>query len=81
MKQSSVINIACAVGLAANCFCRRRDRLYPMSWRVGRPSVRLVSGRPVSSAANGISCHDCHGGDPTDYEMAMTPERGFAGTL
>jgi nitrate/TMAO reductase-like tetraheme cytochrome c subunit len=30
-------------------------------------------------AANGISCHDCHGGDPTDYEMAMTPERGFVG--
>ena len=30
-------------------------------------------------AANGISCHDCHGGDPTDYAMAMTPERGFIG--
>lgn len=30
-------------------------------------------------AANGISCHDCHGGDPTDFEMAMAPERGFIG--
>ena len=30
-------------------------------------------------AANGISCHDCHGGDPTDYELAMSPERGFLG--
>jgi hypothetical protein len=30
-------------------------------------------------SANGISCHDCHGGDPTDFEMAMTPERGFIG--
>ena len=30
-------------------------------------------------AANGISCHDCHGGDPTDFEMAMSPERGFVG--
>ncbi len=28
---------------------------------------------------NGISCHDCHGGDPTDFEMAMEPERGFIG--
>ncbi len=28
---------------------------------------------------NGISCHDCHGGDPTDYENAMSPERGFLG--
>lgn len=30
-------------------------------------------------AANGISCHDCHGGDPTDFAMAMSPERGFLG--
>lgn len=30
-------------------------------------------------AENGISCHDCHGGDPTDFAMAMSPERGFIG--
>ncbi len=30
-------------------------------------------------ADSGISCHDCHGGDPTDYAMAMSPERGFIG--
>lgn len=30
-------------------------------------------------AANGISCHDCHGGDPSDFAMAMSPERGFLG--
>ena len=28
---------------------------------------------------SGISCHDCHGGDPTDFAMAMSPERGFIG--
>ncbi len=28
---------------------------------------------------NGISCHDCHGGDPTDFANAMAPERGFIG--
>jgi nitrate/TMAO reductase-like tetraheme cytochrome c subunit len=28
---------------------------------------------------NGISCHDCHGGDPTDFANAMNPERGFIG--
>ena len=28
---------------------------------------------------NGINCHDCHGGDPTDFAMAMSPERGFVG--
>ena len=28
---------------------------------------------------NGVSCHDCHGGDPTDFANAMSPERGFIG--
>jgi hypothetical protein len=28
---------------------------------------------------NGVSCHHCHGGDPTDFAMAMSPERGFVG--
>lgn len=30
-------------------------------------------------AKNGISCHDCHGGDPSDFAMAMDPSRGFIG--
>jgi nitrate/TMAO reductase-like tetraheme cytochrome c subunit len=28
---------------------------------------------------NGVSCHDCHGGDPNDSEMAMSHQRGFVG--
>lgn len=28
---------------------------------------------------NGISCHDCHGGDPTDFATAMSPAKGFLG--
>ncbi len=28
---------------------------------------------------NGISCHDCHGGDPKDSSMAMSHQRGFVG--
>jgi nitrate/TMAO reductase-like tetraheme cytochrome c subunit len=28
---------------------------------------------------NGVSCNDCHGGDPEDELMAMAPERGFIG--
>jgi nitrate/TMAO reductase-like tetraheme cytochrome c subunit len=42
-------------------------------------------GEPVAQwrtsvhAENGISCHDCHGGDPTDFAMAMSPEKGFLG--
>ncbi len=29
---------------------------------------------------NKISCHNCHGGDPKDAAMAMSPQRGFVGT-
>jgi hypothetical protein len=29
---------------------------------------------------NGISCHNCHGGDPNDAENAMSPQRGYVGT-
>ncbi len=29
----------------------------------------------------GIRCHDCHGGDPTQYEVAPAHRRGFAGSL
>lgn len=42
-------------------------------------------GEPVSQwqgsihEQNGNSCHGCHGGDPTDFDMAMSPERGFVG--
>lgn len=44
--------------------------------RLGEP---VAQWRTSVHAANGISCHDCHGGDPTDFEMAMSPERGFLG--
>jgi hypothetical protein len=30
-------------------------------------------------AENGISCHNCHGGDSKDIVNAMNPERGFLG--
>jgi len=49
----------------------------------GAQSGRL--GEPVGSwkgsvhEVNGISCHGCHGGDPTDMAMAMSPARGFLG--
>ncbi|HSB35100.1 MAG TPA: cytochrome C [Nitrospirota bacterium] len=28
---------------------------------------------------NGVACNDCHGGDPVDAAMAMSPKRGFVG--
>lgn len=44
--------------------------------RLGEP---VAQWRSSVHAANGISCHDCHGGDPTDFAMAMNPDRGFVG--
>lgn len=44
--------------------------------RLGEP---VVQWRSSVHAPNAISCHDCHGGDPTDFAMAMSPERGFVG--
>lgn len=29
---------------------------------------------------NGISCQNCHGGDPNDADNSMSPQRGFVGT-
>jgi nitrate/TMAO reductase-like tetraheme cytochrome c subunit len=26
-----------------------------------------------------VSCHDCHGGDPKDASLSMSPQRGFVG--
>ena len=45
----------------------------------GRLGAPVGLWRDSVHAANGISCNDCHGGDPTDFAMAMTPERGFIG--
>ena len=44
--------------------------------RLGEP---VAEWRGSVHAENGISCHGCHGGDPTDSAMAMSPERGFVG--
>jgi hypothetical protein len=45
----------------------------------GRLSAPVDAWRTSIHAANSISCHNCHGGDPTDMAMAMNPARGFLG--
>ncbi len=45
----------------------------------GRLGAPVGLWRGSIHAQNGISCHGCHGGDPTDFAMAMSPERGFIG--
>lgn len=45
----------------------------------GRLAAPVPLWRQSFHAKNGISCHSCHGGDPTDFALAMSPERGFLG--
>lgn len=45
----------------------------------GRLAEPVKLWRTSVHAKNGIYCNDCHGGDPTDFAMAMSPERGFRG--
>lgn len=44
-----------------------------------RLAAPVAQWRQSVHAANGISCHNCHGGDPADFANAMSPERGFIG--
>jgi hypothetical protein len=46
-----------------------------------KPSYRgIVSAwRKSVHYQNGVACNDCHGGDPHDAGLAMSPEKGFVG--
>jgi nitrate/TMAO reductase-like tetraheme cytochrome c subunit len=46
-----------------------------------KPAFRPIPGewRQSWHYQNGVACNDCHGGDPKDAAMAMSPERGFVG--
>jgi hypothetical protein len=60
--------------LAQETVCIECHQAHP--GRLGDP---VEAWRGSVHAANGVSCHGCHGGDPTDFAMAMNPERGFVG--
>ena len=47
--------------------------------QAGRGGAPVKPWRESVHAVNGISCHDCHGGDPKDAANAMSPARGFTG--
>jgi cytochrome c554/c'-like protein len=47
--------------------------------QAGRFGAPVGAWRTSVHAANGISCNNCHGGDPSDMGMAMSRERGFLG--
>lgn len=47
--------------------------------QTGRGGIPVKQWRGSIHDENGISCNDCHGGDPTDAANAMSPARGFLG--
>ncbi|NVN89699.1 MAG: cytochrome c3 family protein [Desulfuromonadales bacterium] len=47
--------------------------------QTGRGLVPVKPWQASIHAENGISCHNCHGGDPADSANAMSPQRGFLG--
>lgn len=49
------------------------------SGQLGRLGVPVGEWQKSIHRENGISCNDCHGGDPTDFAMAMSPDSGFLG--
>jgi len=67
--------------LSVPCFAKVPDTVCIQchSGQEGRLSAPVEAWRSSIHAANGISCHNCHGGDPTDMAMAMNPDRGFLG--
>ncbi len=73
-----VVMVACwsmpAQLLAADSVC-----IQCHSGQAGALAAPVADWRTSVHAENGISCNDCHGGDPTDFGMAMAPESGFLG--
>lgn len=49
------------------------------SAQTGRANAPVKPWQGSIHAENGISCHNCHGGDSKDIVNAMSPERGFLG--
>jgi hypothetical protein len=47
--------------------------------QTGRGGAPVPLWKQSIHAANGITCHSCHGGDPQDAANAMNPLRGFLG--
>ncbi|MCK9419167.1 MAG: cytochrome C [Nitrospirae bacterium] len=47
-----------------------------------KPEFRVITDAWQSSwhAQNNISCEHCHGGDPKDASLSMSPHRGFVGS-
>lgn len=80
---SAALSVLVLLGmcLSVPCFAKEPDTVCIQchGGQEGRLAAPVAAWRSSIHAANGISCHNCHGGDPTDMAMAMNPERGFIG--
>jgi hypothetical protein len=77
-----VLIIAAGLSLAAPAFGADPAETVCIQCHAGQPGHLGAAVRDWQGSVhqrNGISCHDCHGGDPTDFANAMSPERGFIG--
>ncbi|GLI36551.1 cytochrome c3 family protein [Geobacter hydrogenophilus] len=66
--------------LAPNARCQEQTVcLQCHGAQTGKGGLPVKAWQGSVHAANGISCNDCHGGDPKDAANAMSPARGFLG--
>ncbi len=73
--------LACFFGLSMTSVTFAADTVC-IECHAGQPGslgAPVADWRTSIHAENGISCHDCHGGDSTDFAMAMSPDQGFLG--
>ncbi len=68
--------------LQQTCFAQESAEIVCIQCHSGLPekySQPVKLWRGSIHAENGIACNSCHGGDPKDAAMAMSPQRGFLG--
>ena len=71
----ALATVAAAAGNEPVCIqCHDSDMM--------KPEFRKIPGewRQSWHYQNNVACNDCHGGDPIDADLAMSPQRGFVGT-
>jgi hypothetical protein len=68
-------------GLEGKPRVERIDCLICHSAKTMKPAYREVvpQWRKSVHYRNGIACNDCHGGDPNNAALAMSPTKGFVG--
>jgi hypothetical protein len=68
-------------GLATKPRVERIDCLVCHAAKTMKPAYRKVASEWRQSVhyKNGIACNDCHGGDPNNIALAMSPTKGFVG--